>query len=121
MARRHQITVILAWVDGSADGVGAIGRRDARGNPVLGFDRHGERRTHAGAVRARHRFEPQRIRALFGQREADEAPPVPRHEVDSVGRRHLCRDHEIAFVLAVLRVDQHDHPSVAQILDDFVG
>ena len=54
------------------------------------------------------------------QRQADQAAAVLGHEVDGVGRGHLRRDHEIAFVLAVLGVDQDDHAAVAQVLDDLV-
>jgi len=39
------------------------------------------------------------------------------HEVDGF-RRNLLRGHgQIAFVFAVLVVDQHDHPPVADFLD----
>ena len=43
-----------------------------------------------------------------------------RHEVDRIGRRHLRGDDEIAFVLAILVVDQYEHAAVARFLDDFL-
>ena len=43
------------------------------------------------------------------------------HEVDDVGRRHLCRHDEIALVLPILRIDEHDHAPVAHLLDDHLG
>ena len=58
------------------------------------------------------------MRALLGKGQTDEAAAEPRHEVDRVGRRHLRGDDEIALVLALLRVDEHDHTAVAHILED---
>ena len=42
------------------------------------------------------------------------------HEVDRIGRRHLRRDDEVALVLAVLVVDQDEHPAVARFVDDLL-
>jgi hypothetical protein len=55
------------------------------------------------------------------QREANEAAGVLCHEVDDVGCRHLRRDDDVAFVLAVFRVDEDEHAPVARVLDDFFG
>ena len=37
-----------------------------------------------------------------------------------VRRAHLRRDHQVALVLAVLVVDQDEHPAVARVLDDLL-
>ena len=42
------------------------------------------------------------------------------NEVDGVGGRHLRRDDEITLVLALLGIDQNEHPAVARILDHFL-
>ena len=49
-----------------------------------------------------------------------EPAPVRRHEVDRVRRAHLRRDDEVALVLAVLVVDEDEHPPVARVLDDLL-
>ena len=43
-----------------------------------------------------------------------------RHEIDRVGRGHLRRDHQIALVLPILVVDEHEHAAVARLLDDLL-
>jgi hypothetical protein len=55
-----------------------------------------------------------------GERQADQAAPVGGHEVDRIGRHHLRGDDQVAFVLAVLVVDQDEHPAVAGFLDDLL-
>ena len=56
--------------------------------------------------------------ARLRQRQAHEPAAVLGHEVDRVGRRHLRGDDEIALVLALLGVDEHDHAPVAHVLED---
>jgi hypothetical protein len=46
---------------------------------------------------------------------------VPRHEVDRLRSGHLRRDDEVAFILAVLVVDQDEHAPVARLVDDLLG
>ena len=42
---------------------------------------------------------------------------VRRHEIDRIGRRELRRDRQVALVLAILVVDDDDHPALADVLD----
>ena len=56
-----------------------------------------------------------------GQRQADQAAAMGRHEVDRAGRAHLRRDDQVAFVLAVLVVDEDEHAPVPRVLDDLFG
>src|SRR4029079_12269585 len=42
-------------------------------------------------------------------------------EVDRLGRRPLRRDDQVALVLAVLVIDQDEHPALAGFLDDILG
>ena len=51
--------------------------------------------------------------ALLGQRQADEAAPVAGHEVDRLGRDQVGGHRQVALVLAILVVDQDDHPAGA--------
>jgi len=41
-----------------------------------------------------------------------------RHEIDRIGRRHLRRNDQVAFILAVFIVDQNIHSAVARFFDD---
>ncbi len=43
-----------------------------------------------------------------------------RHEIDCGRSGHLGRNDEIALVLAVLVVDQHEHAPIARLVDDLV-
>ena len=57
--------------------------------------------------------------ALAGQRQAHQAARVRDHEVD-VGRAHQLGGHDqVAFVLAVLVVDDHDHAAGADFVEQF--
>ena len=69
----------------------------------------------------RHRLQAERVDALLGQRQADQAAAVAGHEVDRVGGRHLRRDDEVALILAVVVVDEDEHAAVARLVDDRLG
>src|SRR2546430_16374903 len=57
------------------------------------------------------------VETLAGEREADLAAAVARHEVDR-GRRHLLRrDRQVPFVLAIGIVDDDHHAAGADLLD----
>ena len=69
-----------------------------------------------GVAVADHQRQVQRVAALAGQRHAHDARGVAHHEGD-VGRRDvLGGHHEVALVLAVLVVDDDDHPAVGDLL-----
>ena len=57
------------------------------------------------------------VAALAGERQADQAAAVQRHEVDHLGRGQLGRADEVALVLAVLVVGHDDDLAVAQVVD----
>src|SRR5581483_5638449 len=63
--------------------------------------------------------QPERVAALPGEAEADEAAALLRHERDRFRRGELRRDREVAFVLAVRGVDDDDHLPRADLLDRF--
>ena len=65
----------------------------------------------------RHHRQLELIGALLRHGEADQAAAEARHEIDRLRRAHLCGDHKIAFVLAVLGIDKDEHAAVSGILD----
>src|SRR5687768_14808281 len=101
------------------DGGGPVGGRDAGRHPeaALGIDADGERRGELLGVPLCHLRQAQLIATITGQGQADEAPPVQRHEIDHFGGRKLRGAHEITFVLAVLVVGHDDDLAVAQVID----
>ncbi len=68
-----------------------------------------------------HQRQAELLDPLARQRQADQAARMLGHEVDRFGRRPLRRDHEVALVLAVLVVDEDEHPTLAGFLDDVLG
>ncbi len=44
-----------------------------------------------------------------------------RHEVDSIRRRHLCGNDQIAFILPVFVVDEDIHAAITRFFDDFLN
>ena len=55
---------------------------------------------------------------LLAHRQADQAAAMLGHEVDRIRGGKFRRDDEIAFIFAILRIDQDEHPAIAGILDD---
>ena len=92
----------------TAYGARAVGRGNSGRHAFGRFDRHREIGAVHRAVGARHRRERQLSRVRFGQRQADQAARVLGHEVDLLRRDEVGREHQVAFVLAILVVDQHD-------------
>jgi hypothetical protein len=70
---------------------------------------------------AAHQLQAELVDPALGQSEADQAAAVLGHEVDRVGGRHLGGDDQIALILAILVVDQDEHPAVAGLVDQFLG
>ena len=57
------------------------------------------------------------VATLLGERQANQAAGVARHEVDDLGRDLLRRTHEIAFVFTIFVVDDDDQAAVADLGD----
>src|SRR6266851_3304907 len=72
-----------------------------------------------GSVDRRHEREVKLVAALLGERQADQPTAVLGHEVDGVGRDFLGGHGEVAFVFAVLVVNQDDHAALANLFDGF--
>ena len=120
VARHHDVARALGGIDRGRNRVRTVMRGDAGGNALLRFDGDGERRLIRRAVELRHHRNLQRGGAFLRQRQADEAAAVFRHEIHGRRRAHLRRNHEIAFVLAVLGIDEDEHAPVAGVLDQFL-
>ena len=95
----------------------AVRRRDARRHPLPRVDGDRERGSERRLVVLHHHRNVQAVEALAGHRDADHAARVAEHESDVLRRRELACDHQIAFVLAVLVVDDHDEPSTTVFFD----
>ena len=120
VAGRGQIGAGRAGVDRHLDGARPVGRRDAGGDALARLDAHGERGRQARFVALRHQRQAELLDPLAGQRQADQAAAVLGHEVDLLGVAVLGRDHEVAFVLAALVVDQDEHLAALGDLDDLL-
>ena len=61
----------------------------------------------------------QEVAALGGQGQADQAAAEAGHEVDGLGRDLVSGNDHIAFVFAVLVVDEHDHAAGRDVGHEF--
>ena len=64
-----------------------------------------------------HVADPQMIEAFFGHREADQPAAILGHEINGFGRDLFGGQGQIAFVLAIFVVDDHDHSALADVVD----
>ena len=102
-----------------ADGVRAIGRGNSRRDTLGGFDRYREIGAVKRSVYRRHRCEAELPSALLGDRHAYETSAELGHEIDNIRRDGVSRDDEVAFVFALLFIDQYRHPARLELGDDF--
>ena len=86
-----------------------VGGRDAGGYALARFNGLGKRRAEARRVLLSHGEEPQIIRALLGQRHANQSPPMLGHEIDRFRRHKLGGQGQVAFVFTVFVIDNNDH------------
>ena len=93
--------------------------RNARRNPLFGFDRDGERRLIRRAVELRHHGNLQLVGTLLRQGETNQPATMLCHEGNSLRRTHLRRNDKVALVFAVLGVREDEHSPVAGFLDEF--
>src|SRR5207248_5966506 len=96
-------------IDGGEDGDGAVGSADAGSDADARVDGLGKSGAVGGSVDGRHEREVQLVAAVFGEGHADQTAAVLGHEVDDFGGDFLRGHGEVAFVLAVLVVNQHNH------------
>ena len=92
-----------------------------RGRAAPRVNRFGEGRAVVRCVHGSHQRQGQVVAALFGQGEANEPAAVLGHEIDGLGRDLLRRHGQIALVLAVFVVDQHNLPALADFFEGFLN
>ncbi len=117
VAGPDEVARALARVDRDLDRPGAVVHGDPGGDPVARLDRDRERGAVGRLVPCGHRVQLELVAAIAGEAEADEPAAVRGHEVDRLGRRELRRDGQVALVLAVGGVDDHDELALADGLD----
>src|SRR5579859_5488987 len=104
-------------IDGGEDGDGAVACADAGRDPDACVDCFGERSAVHAGVNGRHEREVKLVAAVFRERHTDEASAELGHEVDGVRRDFFGGHGEVAFVFAVLVVNEDDHAAVADFFD----
>src|SRR5690606_14732908 len=92
---------------------------DAGGDALGRLDRDGEVGPVRRGVVAHHRRQAELAAALAGQRQADQAARVGDHEVDVLRPHQLGGHDQVALVLSILVVDDHDHAPGADFLQQF--
>jgi hypothetical protein len=118
MARLRQVLGPRVLGHRGAHRVRTIIGRDAGGDAFGGLDRHGEIGAAVAIGFADHQRQPQLCATLAGERQADQAAPEARHEVDVLGPHLRGGHHQVALVLAVLIVHDHDHAPGGQVGQD---
>ncbi len=121
VARLHDVVRSCVRRHRGANGARAISRGDAGRHAFGRLDRHGEIGALAGAIGRDHQRQRELPATLFGEREADEAARVARHEVDRLRGHEFRRDNDVALVFAVLLVDEHDHAAGLEFGNDLGG
>ena len=99
----------------------AVRRRNTGGHPLRCFDRHREIGAQRRIVVRHHQRQVQLPAFLFGQRQADQAAAVARHEVDCFRRNKVRGLHEVTLVFAVFFINEDDHFAGPHVGDDFGG
>ena len=97
-----------------------IVRRDAGRHAFCGFDRHGEIGRVRGTVDAHHQRQAQLSATISRQRETDQPARVARHEVHILGAHRIRGHDQIAFVLAILVIHDHDHAAGTDVRENFI-
>jgi hypothetical protein len=120
VTRLDEIAEALARVDRHLNRARPVGGRDAGADSLSSLDRDREGGPVGRLVALGHRTQPQFVAALLGETQTDQSSAVRRHEVDRLRRRELGRDGQVAFVLAVGRIDHHDQLPLADVLDRFL-
>ena len=106
--RARQVAGNGRGIDGRLHSGAAVGGRDTGGNAAPGFDRYAEGRVVLRRVLRNHQRYFELIEPFAGHRQTDQPATVRGHEVDRFGGDLLGRDRQVAFVFAILVVDD-DH------------
>ena len=107
---------VLGRIANRQDRRRAFGRGDAGPRRAM-VDRHGVIGAQRRRVRLDHRVEREPLADLRQDRHAELPAAIGDHEIDRLGRGLFGGTDEVAFVLAVLGVDDDHHPAVADRVD----
>lgn len=120
VARSNEVGWPGVGVHGEQDRLRAIGSRYPGRDVVSRLDRDTERGAAARVVGAfiDHQRYLEFRETLLVRRHADQPAPVRGHEIHDLWGHEFRRADEIAFVFAVLVVQDDDHLPVSQIVDD---
>src|SRR5581483_3395563 len=99
------------------DGVRAIVGRDTGGNAVARVNGLAESGAELRCVLRRHGPDAQVIQALLRHGQANQAAAIASHEVDGFRCDPLGGKRQVAFILAVFVVHNHDHAPGADLLN----
>ena len=114
--RLHEVGRPRRRVREDVNGARAIGRADAGRDALAGVDADRERGPETGLVPRDHLREVELLHPLRRHRHADDAARVLADERDVLRPAALRRHDEVALVLALLVVEDDDHPSAADLL-----
>ena len=115
VARLDDVLGSALGIDGHLDGARPVGRGDAGADAFAGLDRLGEGGLEAGRVLGDHGAEVELVAPPWRQRQTDQAAAVGGHEVDRLGCDELGGHREVALVLAIFVVADHDHAPGADV------
>jgi hypothetical protein len=88
---------------------------------VADVDGDGESGAERGVVRRHHRIEPQPPRLVDRQRRADDARGVPDDERHLLRRAQRGGDEQVALVLAVVVIGDHEHLAAGKGGNGFIN
>ena len=121
MPRTAQIGRLGGRIDQRPHRSRTVGRSHAGRTTVSEqIDRHRERRTEQRRIVGNLHLQIQFPTAVFGQRSAQHAAAVVKHEIDDLRGDLFAGDDKIAFVLPILVIDHDDDFARADIFDRFV-
>ncbi len=112
-----QIGRLRRGIDRDLNRARAVVRRNASRHASARVDRLAKCGTELRRVLRRHGTDVQVLKSLFGHGQADQSASVLGHEVDGFGRDLFGGERQVAFVLAILVVDNNDHAAGADFLN----
>jgi len=114
--RPRKLRRLRVWVDQGTDRPRTVGRRNARRRRLLQIHRDCERGAAGIIAIGNHGRQLQCFRPMPIDGHAHQAAGVANEERKRLGRRMFRRHDEIPLVLAILVVDDHNHPPLAQVM-----
>jgi hypothetical protein len=117
VAGAYKIAGAAVVVGERAHGVAALLGRDAGGEPVPHVDRNGKGGAERGLVLRYHQIEMQAARELRAERRTDDAGCIADDEGHLFRRAERGSHEQVALVLAIVVVGDHDNLALGECLD----